>query len=95
MNKKIECIKRLLKKNNAYLEICEWLLEKKLITDLQVESNTRLDERAQLIFNILEDAQENRSDFQMVDWEWSILPLELIKITCITETEVKVFSYGH
>jgi hypothetical protein len=93
MNKKIECIKRLIKKNNAYLEICEWLLERKLITDLQIESHTRLDERAQLIFNILEEAVE-RPDFQMIDWEWQVLPLELIKITCITETEVKVFSYG-
>ena len=94
MNKKIECIKRLLKKNSAYNEMCEWFLEQKLTTDQEINSYTRLDERAQFIFNILEKANED-SNFQMVDWEWSILPLELIKITCITHRDVKVFSYGH
>ena len=94
MNKKVECIKRLLKKDNSYTEMCEWFLEHKLVTKLEAASYSRLDERAVFLFNVLETASEN-TKFQMVDWEWSILPLEMIKITCITERDVKVFSYGH
>jgi len=94
MNKKVECLKRLFKKNSSYVEICEWLLEKRLVTKLQVDMYTRMDERAEFLYNVFEDAKSN-DQFQLIDWEWSILPLELIKITCVTETEVRVFSYGH
>lgn len=94
MNKKIECIKRLFKKNSCYMEMCEWFIEIGLTTELEVNSYSRLDERAQFIFNLLEKADESKK-FQLVDWEWKVLPLELIKLTCITENDVKVFSHGH
>jgi predicted nuclease with TOPRIM domain len=94
MNKKIECIKRLIKLNSAYMEMCEWLVEQKLTTEQEVNSYARLDERAEFLFNIFEQADEN-SKFQLVSWEWNILPQELIKITCVTDREVKEFSYGH
>lgn len=94
MNKKIECIKRLFKKDNTYAEMCTWFIEQKLTTELEAASYSRLDERATFIFNILDTANSDER-FQLVDWEWAILPLETIKITCVTERDVKVFGFGH
>jgi len=94
MNKKIECIRRLLIKNQAYNEICEWLLSIDLIDQIQVNTHKRDQERAEFILKTLDQAM-NSKKFQLVDFEWSILPLELIKITCVTEREEKVFSCGY
>lgn len=94
MNKKIECIKRLFKKNRSYMEMCEFFIEQKLTTEMEVNSYTREEERARFLFNLLEKAEKDEK-FQLVSYEWQVLPLELIKITCITEREVKEFSYGH
>lgn len=96
MNKKIECIKRLFDKNNCYMEMCEWFIDLGIITDQEVVLNSRPDEKAKFIFNVLkENSNGVNCKFQLVDWEWKILPIELIKITCITENEVKEFSFGH
>lgn len=96
MNRKLECIKRLFDKNNCYLEICDWFIELGLTTSQEVKLNSRQDERAEFILNILNIQSKGIGcKFQLVSWEWQILPIELIKITCITENDVKIFSYGH
>lgn len=94
MNKKVECIKRLFKKNQSYNEICEWLVAQKLATQQEVNSYTRDQERADFIYNTLLKAEEDEF-LQLLDFEWTILPLETIKITCVTEREEIVFAYGH
>lgn len=94
MIKKVECIKRLFKKNQSYYEICNWLLEQKLTTAQEVSEYTRDQERAEFLYNKFEkEFKEER--FMLLDYEWSVLPLEQIKITIVTEREEKVFSYGH
>ena len=94
MNKQIECIKRLMKKNNSYHEICNWFFERKQTTQLEINKYSRDQERAEFIFELLHEAE--KSEFlQLLDFEWTILPLETIKITCVTEREEVTFSFGH
>lgn len=94
MNKKVECIKRLFKKNQAYEEIAEWLLSIKLTTKYEIDLKTRDQERAEFILEILEKAEADGT-FMLLDFEWTVLPLEQIQITCVTEREEVHFSYGY
>lgn len=96
MNKKLECIKRLLSLNNYYTEICEWFIELGITSIQEVNLNSREDERAEFILNILnKESQGVGCKFQLVSFEWQILPIELIKITCITDNDIRYFSHGH
>ena len=94
MNKKVECIKRLFKKQSCYHTMCEWLIELKLLTKQEANTFTREQERAEFMLLILEKA-EKEEKFMLLDFEWTILPLETIKIMITTEREEKVFSFGH
>ena len=94
MNKKIECIKRLFKKNQAYHEICNWLLERDYVTELEVNSYSRNQERAEFLHGILEKALTDKK-FMLLDYEWQVLPIEQIKIYIVTEKEEVSFTYGH
>ena len=38
--------------------------------------------------------QRNSGKFQMLHWEWTVLPHERIKITIITAAHVKEFTWG-
>ena len=94
MNKKVECIRRLFKKNYAYNEICEWLIEREYITELEMNSYSREQERAEFLYSILEKA-ETEKKFMLLTYDWQVLPIEQIKIHIVTQTEEKIFSYGY
>lgn len=94
MGKQVQCILRLLDKNNSYTEICEWLLSHKLVTEVDVKSKVRLQEKAEYIHEVLKKAEKDEF-FILLDFEWTVLPLELIRITCVTEQEKKEFTYGY
>ena len=93
MNKKLECIKRLID-NDRFFEFTDWLVEHRLVKKDDFIGLTRNKEKAEFIYNIFEQGMNNEM-LQLVDYEWSLLPLELIKITCVTELEKKVFTYGY
>lgn len=93
MNKRIECIKRLLRKNQSYNEICEWFLMYDLADEITVNSYTREQERAEFILETLLKAEQDKF-LQLLDFEWTILPLETIRITCISDREEREFTYG-
>lgn len=91
--RKIECIERLLEKNHSYEEICEWLVLNKFTEAIVARQNIRIKERAEFIYNILKKEQAN-DNIILLYFEWSILPKESIKITCVTPKEEKFFTYG-
>lgn len=93
MKREIDCIERLLDKNFSYPEICDWLLLNKLADSVDVENNVRTRERAEFVYSVLKQAQKDEK-IMLLYFEWSLLPKETIKITCITETEEKFFTYG-
>ncbi len=94
MNKKIECIKRLLLLNaNEYYEFVNWLTEHKLADEGDFESVFRIQERAELIYKKLRKAEVN-NELMLLDYEWTVLPLETIRITCVNSTEKREFTHG-
>lgn len=93
MTRKIECIERLIVVNHAYEEICDWLILNKF-TDEQSVKLPHLDlEKAEFIYEILKRLEKDEK-LLLLYFEWSLLPKETIKITCVTPTEEKLFTYG-
>ncbi len=93
MNKKIECIKRLLS-HDRYYEFANWLVGQRLTNKDDMKDLSRDQEKAEFIYTILKTA-EKEEKLILLDFEWALLPLETIKITCVTETEKKEFTYGY
>lgn len=93
MNKKVDCILRLLDKNECYMDIAAWLIDQKLTDIFTVRSYSRQQERAEFIYNTLVMAEKTEK-LILLDFTWNILPIEQIKIICITEREKKEFTYG-
>lgn len=90
---KVECIERLLEKNHSYEEICEWLILNKFTDAITAKQNTRTKEKAEFIYGIFKKEQAD-DNIILLYFEWSILPTESIKITCVTSKEEKFFTYG-
>jgi len=93
MNRKVECLERLLEVNHSYDEIGEWLVENKLTDTVTIKSYNRTKERAEFLYSLLKQASIDEKII-LLYFEWSILPVESIKITCTTATEEKQFTYG-
>jgi len=93
-NRRIDCILRLLKKEEAYGLIAAWLVEQKIVSLEDAKGQTRDQEKAEFIYFALKKGEELEK-LILVDYEWTILPLEQIKITCVTEREKKEFTFGH
>lgn len=93
-NRKIECLLRLLKKEESYSTIVEWLIEQKIIILQDAKGLTRDQEKAEFLYHSFKKG-ESIEKIQLLDYEWTILPLEQIRITCITDREKKEFTYGH
>ena len=93
INPKIQCIMRYLEKN-GYDEIAEYLLSNKLAVSTDLRAAVHLQERAELILVSLTKAQKEEK-LLLLDFEWRILPMEQIKITCVSPREEKLFTYGY
>jgi len=93
MNRKVECIERLLEINHSYEEIGEWLADNKFTDQTVVYSLKRTSERAKFIYATMKKAAED-GKIILLYFEWALLPSESIKITCTTLTEEKMFTYG-
>ena len=93
--KKIECLELLIKKLKCRTEFLQFLVGEKLITD-DVMANTLHGQHfthSTAIFTILNDLQKSEK-LQLVDYEWTILPKELIRLTLVTESARKEFTYS-
>lgn len=90
--KELECIKRLIEKD-AYPEMRDFLVDKKLAKSEDFEGLTRDIEKARFICATLEQATEDEK-LILLDYEWTLLPLETIKVTCVTKEAKIEFTHG-
>jgi hypothetical protein len=88
MKKKIACIERLLE-IGLYDEFIHWLTDSSLVKEVQKDLLSNY-ARAEYIYSILEkNAKDNK--IILLDYDWVVLPVEIIKITCVTDREKKEF----
>lgn len=96
MNKKIQCIAKLLE-FGMFGEFKEYILDNRLVTKeyFMTFGTSNIINKAKFLYNILhESAKEEK--LMLVDYEWQFLPHEYIKVTCISEqTGKKEFTYGY
>jgi len=93
MNRKTECVERLLEKSYLWEDISEWLVDNKFASTLEIDNVSRTIERAEFIYNLLK-VNEANDKIILLDFEWVLLPKEYIRIICTTEKEEKEFTYG-
>ena len=93
MSKKLDCIKKLIE-IGMYDEFKEYIVENKLAGEHEFKTLNRDIEKARFIYETLGSAAKDNK-LILLDFEWSFLPIELIKITCVTETGKKEFTYGY
>ena len=90
--KELECINKLIHED-LYLDFKEYIIENKLAKEEDFSALHRDTERARFICSILDQAAKE-DKLILLDYEWTLLPLEIIKVTCVTETEKREFTYG-
>jgi hypothetical protein len=77
----------------GYSEFSEYLLNNKFASAEALQAAIHPQERAELVFTSLKKA-EAEEKLLLLDFEWTMLPLEQIKITCVSAREEKHFTYG-
>ena len=92
MNPRVRCIIRYLELN-GYSEIVEYLLTNKLAVESDAKAAIHPQERAEFIFNSLKKGEADEK-LLLIDFEWNILPIEQVKITCVSTRESRQFTYG-
>ena len=95
MKRRVEFLNRIFDLLKCRTLILEYLKEEKLITDDMVQTllNEHHSSHAPKIYNILTEL--NKSDkLQLVDYEWTILPFEHLKLTLVSHSGKKEFEYN-
>ena len=95
MRKKIECLERLFKVLDCRVDILNALRADKVISDddMQFLLNEIPATHASKIVSMLAQLQQ-KDKLQLVDYEWTILPKELIKLTLVTPSAKHEFTYS-
>lgn len=95
MRKKIDCMSRLFDLLKCRNEILEFLKEEKLISDdvMQTILHEHHSGHAAKITTMLAEFQQ-ADKLQLVDYEWTILPKELVQLTVVSRNTKKVWVYS-
>lgn len=92
LNNRIECVKTLINKN-GYYDLMEWLQENKILDKERWKNADSLQLKSELVVRSLSAAEQDQR-LLLLDYEWTILPLETIRIMCVTDKEKKEFTFG-
>lgn len=76
-----------------YYEITEWLINYNFIKQDDLKSLSRESEKSNFIYRKLKELEQS-GDLLLLDFEWQFLPIEIIKLTCTTKDEQKLFTHG-
>jgi len=95
MKRRVEFLNRIFDLLRCRTAILEYLKEEKLITDNAVQTllNEHHSLHASRIATLFEDLHKN-DKLQLVDYEWTILPFEHLKLTLISHSGKKEFEYN-
>lgn len=94
IKRKIDCLNRLFELTKCRTEVLQYLKSEKIITDdvmagiLHGNHNTHSTQ----IATLLQECAKKET-VQLVDYEWTILPKELIRLTIVTANSKKEFLY--
>lgn len=93
VKKEIECLSRLQDLTGQLEDVLTFLKQEGLVDDNQVKSVKLSPDHPKEIRNLLQDLKV-RQKVQLLQYEWSVLPVENINLTIITDRNQKEFIYN-
>lgn len=91
-SKEIECLNRLDSLTGSIPEITQFLLEERLIdkdTLQRVRNSPLKGKELQLVLSELKTSEK----LQMLEYQWQLLPVEIVNITIVTDSVKREFTY--
>ena len=93
LTKEIECLKRLHETTSQLSDILLFLKQELLVDDNQIKTVKLQADHPKEVQAILRDLQL-KGKLQMLEYEWSVLPVENIRIHIITDRNQKEFVFN-
>jgi hypothetical protein len=90
--KRIECLARLQESNGGIADILDFLQSEALIQKEDIKILRHTAELAKSTEKLLSDLSASNK-LQLLEFQWSILPTESIKITMVTDRVSKEFNF--
>lgn len=90
---KINALKRLNDLTGQLEDIVRFLMDEKLINELDVKTVKHSSDRSKEVELMLRTLQHN-GNIQLLEYRWVILPVETITILIVTDKNQKQFTYG-
>lgn len=91
--KEIQCLQRLQDLTGQLEDILQYLKLEGLVDDNQLKTVRLAADHAKEVQQILRDLKV-REKFQMFEMEWSVLPVENIRILIVTDRNHKEFIFN-
>jgi hypothetical protein len=91
--KEIECLARLNTLRSSSDEILDFLLLEEMVSVAQINSIKNSAEPHKDMHSLLCSLVLNKK-LQLLEYEWTVLPLETIKILIVTEKSVREFTFN-
>lgn len=95
MKRRLEFLNRLFDLLKCRNDLLNYLKEEKLITDNDIQTllNEHHSSHSLRILTLLDNLAKS-DDLQLVDYEWTVLPFERLKLTLVSRTGKKEFEYN-
>jgi hypothetical protein len=90
---KVECISRLIDLTSCLEDILSYLLDEKIITQREVSAIKLENNKSKFLYEILEKAK-NEEKLQLLTYDWTLLPVERIKIRLVTNRSSKEYVHN-
>lgn len=88
--REVDCLKRLQELTPIFDELLLFLLQEYMLTKEELKAIKQSPEQVKLIHTKLATLSEERK-IQLLEYEWSVLPVERIRITLVTPSGHKEF----
>lgn len=92
--RQIECLARYAELTSHFDDILEFLFSEKLVSRDLIRATKQNPDLPKEIEALLNSLQQD-SKLQLLEYEWSLLPVERIKITLITDNLSKEFTFNY
>lgn len=93
LKRQIECLKRLEELSGNSEDILAFLLAENLIDKSYIMAYRKSADKPKELQKLLANLSATNK-LQLLEYEWSILPIELIRILIVTDRDSKTFGWG-
>lgn len=90
----VDCLKRLCKMSGCYAEIVQFLLDEKIIDQpTLIQLGMEYDKETSLCEILFKSSKQEK--IQLLDFEWSILPVERIRLKIVTDMSTVEYTHNY